>query len=308
MTGRLRNKISDEEIKQILSSTGNEITEAARRASEQLGESVSPQLFRYWTQTLPQEPREQKILVFDIEISPILAYVWGMWQQNVNIDAIKEDWYVICWAAKWIDGKKVMSHGGHREDELDIVHTLWDLLDQADAVVAHNAKRFDVKKMNAKFFQYGLPAPSYYRVIDTLQIAKGNFALTSNKLDFITKLCSNEGKVKTDFDLWLRCLNNEDKALSEMIKYCKKDVTELEKVYLELRAWDSSAPSYGIMSEATEPQCNVCGSFALTRVSEYTTGTSVFPVLRCTSCGHQQRSRHNTVNKDKDRDVNIKLV
>lgn len=308
MAGKLRNKISDDEIKELLSSTGDNINESARRASDLLNENISPQLFRYWAETLPNKPRDQKILIFDIETSPILAYVWGLWNQNINIEAIKEDWYVICWGAKWLDSNKVITKGNHRKDELDTIIELWYLLDEADVVVAHNAKRFDVKKMNAKFFQSGLLAPSYFKVVDTLQIAKGNFALTSNKLDFITKMCGNDGKIKTDFSLWLGCLNNSDKSLKEMIKYCKQDVLELEKVYKEIRAWDSGHPSYGIMSEVTESQCNVCGSTNLARVSEYTTGTSVFPVLRCQECGHQQRSRHNIVNKDKDKDVNVRLV
>ena len=49
-----------------------------------------------------------KVLVFDIETSPILARVWGLWQQNVGLNQIKEDWFVMSYAAKWLGVDGVM--------------------------------------------------------------------------------------------------------------------------------------------------------------------------------------------------------
>jgi len=49
-----------------------------------------------------------KILVFDIETAPILAYTWGIWDQNIALNQIKQDWFVISWSAKWLDDKKVL--------------------------------------------------------------------------------------------------------------------------------------------------------------------------------------------------------
>ena len=43
-----------------------------------------------------------KILTFDIETSPVEAYVWGLWDQNIPIDFVKTDWTIFAWAAKWL--------------------------------------------------------------------------------------------------------------------------------------------------------------------------------------------------------------
>ena len=39
-----------------------------------------------------------KTLVLDIETKPILAYVWGLKDQFINLDAIKEDWLLCEWS------------------------------------------------------------------------------------------------------------------------------------------------------------------------------------------------------------------
>ena len=43
-----------------------------------------------------------RVLLFDIETAPILGYVWSLWEQNVGLNQIHSDWYVLSWAAKWL--------------------------------------------------------------------------------------------------------------------------------------------------------------------------------------------------------------
>lgn len=307
--GRLRNKVTTAEIESALATTNDSIPKAAQLLTDLVGETISPELLRYWARSLDRpEPikQEPKILVFDIETSPITAYVWGLYNQNIGLPQIKEDWYIICWSAKWLGSDEILNDIGSRVDEERVVLNLWKLLNEADIVVAHNAKKFDVKKVNAKFLEYGLMQPSYYKVVDTLQIAKGNFALTSNKLDYITKLLDGIGKHKTDFDLWKGCMNGDGHALHNMQAYCDQDVLELESVYLQLRGWDSSHPSVGMYNDEASAQCNTCGGTKLELVSEYTTGTSRFPVYQCQECGHQQRGRKSNAPMNKERQVNVR--
>ena len=42
-----------------------------------------------------------KVLILDIEISPSLAAVWGLWKQNVSLTNLLGESEVLCWAAKW---------------------------------------------------------------------------------------------------------------------------------------------------------------------------------------------------------------
>src|SRR5665213_940542 len=138
-----------------------------------------------------------KILVFDIETSPIISYTWGIWEQNVALNQIKEDWYVLAWAAKWLNepASKIMYQDQRavkvKSDDKKLMEGIWALLDEADIVVTQNGKSFDVKKLNARFVLHGLTPPSSYRHIDTKVLAKKNFAFTSNKLEYMTdKLCT----------------------------------------------------------------------------------------------------------------------
>ena len=56
-----------------------------------------------------------KILVLDIETKPALAYVWGLFDQNIGLNQIVEVGSVICFAAKWYDERKVMFHSDHHD-------------------------------------------------------------------------------------------------------------------------------------------------------------------------------------------------
>lgn len=300
---------TDDEIFLSLKKNKWNAVKVAYDLSELKNVEVSPQLVRYWAKSFDEYgsiKKEPKILIFDIETSPITAYVWGLFKQNISIDAIVDDWYVISWSAKWLGKKEIISSWSPtRHDELVTISELWDMLDEADIVVAHNGKKFDVKKINAKFFEYDIGLPSYYKVVDTLQIAKGNFAFTSNKLDYITKLKGNDGKHKTDFQLWKDCMDGDLEALDKMVAYCEQDVLELEKIYLELRAWDSSHPSWNSYTGGQTNVCNSCGSEHLVPDGHYRTGVSTFEIYRCESCGHLQRGREN-VAKGEERQVNIR--
>lgn len=239
--------------------------------------------------------RKSNVLVFDIETSPMIAYVWGLWKQNIPIDRIIQDWSVICWSAKWIGEEDVSSAwvdtGFAGNSESDVVEEMWHLLDEADVVVAHNAKRFDVPKMNAKFIEYGLKEPSPYKVVDTLAIAKSRFKFTSNKLDYITQLFGHEGKHETNFQLWVDCMKGDREALMRMVEYCEQDVLELEKTYLKLRHWDKQHPNLAVFDEEDALRCGTCLSedLELLEGKRAVTSTSSYPVYRCKGCGKIQR-------------------
>ena len=47
-----------------------------------------------------RDPRN--ILFLDIETAPLLGYVWGLWKNNVGLNQIYRDSYVLNWAASWL--------------------------------------------------------------------------------------------------------------------------------------------------------------------------------------------------------------
>lgn len=245
-----------------------------------------------------------KILTFDVETSPIEAYVWGIWDVNVPVDFIKTDWTILSWAAKWLGNGKVMYQdaGGRGakkvRDDKPILKGVRDLLDEADIVVAQNGKRFDVKKVNARLIEHGIAPPSPYRVVDTLLVARKYFAFTSQKLAWTSQLLTDAPKDKhkkfPGFELWQECLKDNPAAWAEMKKYNIQDVRTTEKVYLKLRPWIEQHPNLGVYDDNERPICPKCGSDRVIksggrRVSIKQQG--VYTRYVCQNCGGWARGK-----------------
>jgi hypothetical protein len=184
-----------------------------------------------------------------------------------------------------------------KRDDKRVLKSIWKLLEEADIIIAHNAIKFDVRVLNARFILNGLKPTSPYQVIDTLQIAKKNFRFTSNRLDYLGKLFTNKGKIDTNFDLWRGCDNGDQESLDYMLKYNKEDVNLLEEVYLELRPWMRSHPNMAIYKEANEEVCPTCGSDNVIDCGEYSTPAGRFDSLRCNDCGGISRRRKSNLSK-----------
>ncbi len=252
-----------------------------------------------------------KVLFFDIETAPIRAFVWGLWDQNVGLNQIKTDWHILSWAAKWLDSDTVM-YADQRgvknvEDDKRLLKGIWDLLDEADIVVTQNGKKFDVKKLNARFIINGFKPPSSYQHIDTLEIAKKKFAFTSNKLEYLSNTLNAKYKKLVGnrefegFKLWEECLNGNLKAWREMERYNKYDVLALEELYSKLIAWDSRI-NFSLYTEGTEHLCT-CGSTRLHKRGYEYTATGKYQRYQCQECGKWSRGAVNLFTREKSQSL-----
>jgi hypothetical protein len=254
---------------------------------------------------LSKKPRHAKILLLDIETLPIKCYAWDVWKQNIAPVQIIAERSMICWSAKWLFSTEIMSDCVTPEeilkrDDKRICKSIWQLMEQADVIIGHNGKDFDVKILNTRFLINGFMPPSPYQIIDTLLQARSQFAFISNKLDFIGRLLVNKNKLATDFRLWKRCDNGDQKALDYMVKYNKFDIVLLENAYLYLRPWMKSHPNMAILLDATDTVCTVCGSSDIVEIDDhpYNTMVSSFIAMRCNNCGATPHKRVNTLTKD----------
>lgn len=239
-----------------------------------------------------------KILIVDIETSPIRAYTWGLWQQNVYLDQIISNWFMLTWSAKFLGQEDIMSdrltpEEVIAEDDRRIVHRLWDLLDKSDIVVAHNGNSFDIPKMNSRFLVHGLNPPSPYKQIDTKVIAKNQFGFSSNKLQALAEIFGYEGKFDTDFELWSKCMQGDEGALIYMEDYNKQDVVVLENVYLKLRKYAKGHPNLDLYVDEEEATCPHCGSRHLQPMAGkyFYTQAVRYDTYRCVDCGAVSRSK-----------------
>lgn len=251
-----------------------------------------------------------KILLLDIETAPILAYVWGLWDQNIGLGMVKSDWHVLSWSAKWFGDKpnKTMYMDQRNEKNIEndkkILKGIWDLIDEADIIITQNGKKFDEKKLNARFIQQGFPPPSSVKHIDTLQIAKRKFGFTSNKLEYMSdRLCKKYKKLKhgkfPGFELWKQCLAGNLKAWKEMEKYNKYDVLSLEELYIKLQPWDTTT-NFNMYHNDGVFKCN-CGNTKFKFNGFHYTKTKKQHRKICTKCGAEHLDAKNLwrVNEDK---------
>jgi hypothetical protein len=243
-----------------------------------------------------EEEYKAKILVLDIETSPILMYTWTLYKPRLNHYDIYQDWHMFSWAAKWLLDDEVYSDVLTPEEARDhndarIAKSLWEKVNEADMIIAHNGKDFDVKKFNARFMLNGIKPPSPYRIIDTLFEIRKVAGHTSNKLDFLAKLMTGEGKLENPRGLWKDCFWGDPEALAHMEKYNREDVFKLEDVYLFIRPWIKGHPNVSLYSFADESRCITCGSKNLYEESIYTTNTGMYRVFRCNDCQALSRAR-----------------
>ena len=236
--------------------------------------------------------KDLKILVYDIETTPNLAYVWGRYEQNVLSYA--SEWEILCFSYKWLGQSKVHSVSKRgKKDDRAVCQKLWKLLDEADVVVAHNGDNFDNKKAQARFAFWGLGPPAPFRSVDTRKLAKKHFMFNSNKLDELGQHLGLGRKVHTGgFELWLGCMRGDRKAWAKMLKYNEQDVRLLERVYEKLKPWFTSHPNVAALKGRPDG-CPTCGSNKLKSYGWKHTNTRSYVRYRCISCGAFSRGRES---------------
>lgn len=248
-----------------------------------------------------------RILTFDIETLPVGAHVWGLFDQNIGLPQISEDWAMLSYAAKFL-GEKRVHYADTRNaqtirDDKDALAELCSLIDQADVVVGQNVIKFDMRKIRARAIQHNLPPFREPKLIDTMRMAKGVAAFTSNKLEYLSGILTNTPKLKhakyPGFELWLGIMKNEPAAWAELKRYNVRDVVATENLYLALRPWAKGLPNLAAFYADDEKRCPRCGSVNLTPYGTYKTNVSEYPQYVCGCCGGFSHGRYTINSKDK---------
>jgi len=224
----------------------------------------------------------KKILFIDIETSLLEAKVFRTGLQQVNANQLTSRTKVLTVAGGYLydmitkgeDG--MWSCSNHRSstfkkdplDDTQILADVWEELDKAEVVVAHNAS-FDQGWLFGRFLELGWKLPSKFFLFCTYQNLRP-FNLTSKKLDELSKSLIGGKKVETNFDLWMRCCKGEKAAFEEMEKYNLGDVyNTLYKVWLRTAYYNPHKAIDFTNPESEFLQCRVDGDVLYTD-GEYT--------------------------------------
>jgi len=230
-----------------------------------------------------------KLLMLDIETSPMTAHVWALKDQYIQPERIIDSSYVMCWAAKWHGKKEVMFDSVYKTNKPKVMlQRIHDLISEADAVVHYNGSRFDMPILNKEFLLHHLAPPAPYKQVDLLRVVRKEFRFPSNKLDYVAQRLDLGSKTSHEgYQLWVKCMNKDPSAWKVMEKYNKQDVVLLEKVYDRLLPWIKSHPNHNLYGGAG---CPNCGNHSLQKRGFSYTTTGTFQRFQCTSCGSWSKS------------------
>lgn len=176
-----------------------------------------------------------------------------------------------------------------RSNDSALVFQAYEILSQADEIVTHNGKRFDVKVMNTRLARYGMPPLPNTKHVDTKVVAKNGLSLYSNSLADVAKFFGVSDKMhwESKWDTWVRFAFGQDTRADRKImdKYCKQDVDTMAEVYDKLKPYmRGSAANRGVFKPG-EVTCPTCGSEKVFANGRRTTTTQVQQRFMCGDCG-----------------------
>lgn len=236
----------------------------------------------------------RKRLYLDIETSPNIGMFWEAgFKKTIDYSNIIHERSIICICYKW-EGKKEV-HAlmwDKKQSDKKMLSDFMKVAVEADELVGHNIKKFDMPWVRTRCLLYGIKVPHDLNILDTLTIAKTKFRFNSNRLNYIGKFLGRGEKIKTDFNLWKEvCLNNSRTSLDKMVRYCKRDVTLLEQVYTMMSSYVKTNVHWGMLSEGERASdkygCRNCGSDDLVKSKKiFTAAGTEKAQYQCKTCHH----------------------
>lgn len=219
-----------------------------------------------------------KVLIYDIETTPLQAWIWSCGKQVVRPGQLVEgraSYDVICIGYEWLHSNErgVLDWGYKAQNSKKMVEKFTKLCDEADIVIGKNNRRFDDKHMNTLRWKHDLPGrPDLLSKVDDLETQiRRHFYLPSYGLDYISAQLGLGGKTPMCFQDWIDIVDqteNGEKAFKKMLKYCLKDVRDTKKIYKYCEK--HIQPKLNHSALHGKLTCKVCGSVDIRKNGIYT--------------------------------------
>lgn len=235
----------------------------------------------------------QGVLIADIERIPgtFTGEFWnlnGFQHRRIRPEEVTEWPRTICWASRWYGEPDSLRFDAewHRGGYPRMLRRIWKRLDRAQIVVGHNFDRFDRRHLHGAFIEAGLPAPSPYKVVDTLKVARAEFAFESNTLDALCRRFGIVAKSGRYSAAVARAASAGDPdAQAQIEAYNGGDIDATEALYDYLRPWIKNHPHNANGTGDDRPVCNRCWSSDMTRQGYVLASVIAYTGYRCSVCG-----------------------
>lgn len=231
---------------------------------------------------------DAKTLFIDLEMSPNIGYAYDKYETTlISIDHYS---HIQCAAFKWGHKDKVEVYAQSdfpewkkdRFDDSRLVEILLKTVDSADIVVAHNAKKFDIKKLNTRAIVNNFDPIRKPIVVDTLQVARTHFGFTGNSLDDLGTQLGLGSKVEKSYKgLWKLCMSGDKSAWKDMKEYNIGDIVLLERLYQKFLPWINPFPRV----KMDNGKCPKCSSSNFKRNGWKYTRHAETQRYQCLGCG-----------------------
>lgn len=258
------------------------------------------------------EPREPKLLAYDIECTGLLGYSYGVWETNIH--KVVEQSILLSFSYAWYlpNGKvKIICRtlADTASYELDpkndylLTKELWDIFNKTDVTIGHNSKQFDDKMANMFFLKHGLKPPVPHLQLDTKLMAKQIARFPSNSLNNLGDFFNIGKKTETTHaDLWWDSINGGDagrKAMKKMAIYNNQDVNLTIQLYEILKPWYKTPVNFARIANL-ELACPVCLESDYHNEGTRPTKTGRYQRYQCNECFHWFSDRSAVSAKDGD--------
>lgn len=251
------------------------------------------------------DSKQPNILFFDIETLPLLVFAWELGKQEIGYKNIYKERQVACIGYAWNDDSpKILEmdykrHDLHQRDndaDKKMIEQFCTISSQADLVVGHNLKSFDVAVLRSRIIKHKLPDFVPFLVDDTYLSLKG-VGFTSHKLDYMTGFLGLPQKADHPFEMWLKVVTHKAGAFKQMKEYCMGDVEITRQMYNRLKPYIRSALNRAIFNHNPD-MCPNCGRVgALIRRGYRYTLTGKYPRYECKACHTYPSIGKNLVSK-----------
>ena len=241
-------------------------------------------------------------LIYDIETSMGAALVHSIGRKvSINHQDLIIHPSIICICYKWENEKTVHSLQWDDGDDAQMIRDFIRVIDGADEMIAHNGDNFDIKYIfgRAIFHRIPMDNPKEIRKVDTLKWARQSRNM-SNRLDHLLRYYGVGQKYETSKGLWHDVSNpiafphiypkdsKYEKALAQMVKYCKEDCRGLQKVWEILRPYSPASSHVGVQGGGERYTCPHCGGDDVIKKEWVYSAKGIKSArMRCKPCGRK---------------------
>lgn len=181
-------------------------------------------------------------------------------------------------------------------NDIEIYEKAWLLINEADIVVGHNFKAFDMQVLNDGFMKHHIALPKQPKIDDSFYMSKNNKRGLCHKLDYVSQRFFKTGKLnEINNDVHNAAMDGCPIALGIMKRYGNGDIDLTEDYFIRAVPYSKVIPKNILSPDDT---CPVCAK-KLNIVSYITVAgiKKIFKYFRC-DCGSLLRDQGTLKDKD----------